>query len=112
MSAWRTEAPYDIVGLDYESPESGDTQWSIYRIEVKASSQAARMDFPISESELNEAKYDGPSYVIWRIRGVCLNKKPTWFRLPDPHSLIENEILEIRGAISILAPAVTIIDEK
>jgi hypothetical protein len=103
MSDWRTEAPYDIVGIDREGM---DEPWSVYRIEVKATSLVRRMDFPISGGELEEAKTNGDSYVIWRIRGVGQDRKPTWFRLPDPQRLLEEGKLESKAAMTVLAPVV------
>ena len=103
MAGWKTQAPYDVLGLDRDGV---DDDWSVYRIEVKATSLIGRREFPISEGELREALNDGATYVIWRVNGVVAGRSPTFFRLPNPQALIAERKLTRKGTVSLLAPSV------
>lgn len=103
MARWSSKAGYDVLGLDRNRDED---EWTLHRIEVKATSTVQRLDFPISSGELRAAGEEGPGYVIWRVLGVQQGREPSFFRLPEPIHLIKEGKLISMAEVTILKPNV------
>jgi hypothetical protein len=103
MARWSPKAGSDILGLDRNDYED---EWTLNRVEVKATSTVQRLDYPISSGELLAAGEPGPGYVIWRVMGVQQAWPPSFFRLLEPLRLIAEGKLKFIAEVTILKPNV------
>lgn len=106
MAKWSPSAGYDLLGLDREQETD---EWSVFRIEVKATGGKSKLEFPISRNELDEAERNGRSYVIWRVLNVSNGHEPSFFRLPDPAKLIQEGRITTVDQVTILKPGIRLV---